>query len=360
MKKVKINNKSIEIFCGTGGVGKTTLATSRALYLAYKKYKILLITIDPAKRLKEILDLNDEDAGKVKKISSQIFKHYRKNKINFSFDALLMSPAATLKRLGKLNETQNELANPILKILTKPYGGTNEIMSIIEVQYHLSTNKYDAIILDTPPGKHFIDFLQSSQKIQDFFDKSFIDIFMHLGKSIGDHRLTQEAKGILSAFMSSGIKKLLHYLEKVTGASFIDEFINAIIAIYNNKESFVEALNFQENLKDQDFSNWFLVTSIEQQNLSEAFELQNEALEFMHQDNFLAINKSVTTYLNDWRIEKNSSFTRLKESMVSKESKAQNFAKRRFKKIIEFNEIFKSSPGEHVYHLAQHWKKWDK
>ncbi|MBT6324576.1 MAG: AAA family ATPase, partial [Bdellovibrionales bacterium] len=60
----EIKHKPIEIFCGTGGVGKTTLATSRALFLASKNLKVLLITIDPAKRLKQILSLNDDDSGR--------------------------------------------------------------------------------------------------------------------------------------------------------------------------------------------------------------------------------------------------------------------------------------------------------
>ena len=52
-----IPQKQVELFCGTGGVGKTTIATARALNLAKQNKKVLLITIDPAKRLKQILNL---------------------------------------------------------------------------------------------------------------------------------------------------------------------------------------------------------------------------------------------------------------------------------------------------------------
>ena len=63
-----IKHKPIEIFCGTGGVGRTTLATSRALYLASHGHKVLLITIDPSHRLKQILNMQEEESGVIVQI----------------------------------------------------------------------------------------------------------------------------------------------------------------------------------------------------------------------------------------------------------------------------------------------------
>ncbi|MCK5073365.1 MAG: AAA family ATPase [Bacteriovoracaceae bacterium] len=356
MKQLK--SKQIEIFCGTGGVGKTTLATSRALNLASKNKKILLVTVDPARRLKQILDIDDsKDLGIIKKIRTSKFTG-RKSKNEHFFDALLLSPAITMTRVGELNKTTTDLANPILKVLTRPYGGLNEIMSIVEVQHQLSTGKYDTIILDTPPGKHFIDFLQASEKIKHFFDKSFVEIFKYLGKSI-EHK-AQEAissKGIFSSLISSGVKKLLSYLEKVTGSKFVDQFITAVIAIYKSKESFMDALIFQEQLKDESVSNWFLVTSIEQQKLDEAGELQCLAVQFMHHDNFLAINKCLGSYLEKWELEDSDSdlLKSLKENMLHKEKKLSTFSMKNFSKILEFPEILEETPEKHVHELSKHW-----
>ena len=77
--------KPIEIFCGTGGVGKTTLASSRALYWALKGKKVLLITIDPARRLKEVLNLNDQKSGEIEKVNSSLFKPYLGDIENLEF-----------------------------------------------------------------------------------------------------------------------------------------------------------------------------------------------------------------------------------------------------------------------------------
>lgn len=347
--------KKVEIFCGTGGVGKTTLATSRALYLAHLGHNVLLITIDPAKRLKQVLRIEDQDAGKVATISTNIFcdeihgKPFKKE----SFDALLMNPFETFGSIGKMaGKDERWKDNIILKILTKPYGGMNEIMSLVEVQQQIQKNYYDTIVLDTPPGKHFIDFLESSQKINKFFDKSFMEIFRYLGKS-AEEKVTKP--GLIKSIVTSGVKKLLSYLEKVTGADFVDTFIDAVYLIYQNKDGFLDAIKFSENLKSQDFSNWFLVTSVEQMKAREASELRSMAQNFMHQDNFLVINKCLAVHLNQWSLAPDSELTQLKQSMSEREKILKDFAGQNFTHTLEFSEVMAASPQSHVSSLATEW-----
>jgi anion-transporting ArsA/GET3 family ATPase len=236
-----MTTKKFEIFSGTGGVGKTTLATSRAIDLAKQGKSTLLITIDPAKRLRELLNMSINDSGKVIHIPDPLADNSQ-----LELHVELMDPTMTFKRIAEDSGHPEVLNNRILKILTKPYGGLNEILAIVELNLQLKTDKFDVIVLDTPPGSHFLDFLDSVDRIKLFFDQSFVDIFQYLGKKVEKSSAGNIGKRMMGFVVSKGIKKLLKYLNKVTGDKFVDDFIEAIIAIYQTKSSFLDALKLLE------------------------------------------------------------------------------------------------------------------
>ena len=346
-----IESKQFEIFSGTGGVGKTTMATSRAIEIARNGKKVLLITIDPSKRLKELLGMKDDDAGEVVKIIDPL-------KINeeIEFDALLMNPEKTIARIAEKTKTQDVLQSRILKILSKPYGGLNEILSIVELQMNLEKNIYDTIVLDTPPGSHFLDFLESVDKISAFFDQSFIDIFDYIGKKTQKNSMGTGRK-FMTMMVSTGVKKLLSYLQKVTGGIFIEDFMEAVGAIYTSKDSFVAALNLQKELKNHSKANWYLVTSVDQNKLKEAIELQDHAKDLLDEKTYIILNKCLQDKLDNWiPAEDDALAIKLKDSFVHRENDLKSFMKSKFKNVLEFNEVLKVSPLDHVKELSEQWK----
>lgn len=351
---MKIPAKTFEIFSGTGGVGKTTLATSRAIYLARNGKKVLLITIDPAKRLKEVLGIEDKDAGEIITLNDPL-----QNGESLSLDVELMSPDTTIKRIAGRSQSEDIATNRIMKILSKPYGGLNEILAIVELQMNLEKNIYDCIVLDTPPGSHFLDFLESVDKISAFFDQSFIDIFNYLNKKV-DTGAMGTGKRLMSMMVSSGVKKLLSYLEKVTGGGFVEDFMDAIAAIYSSKESFLGALQLQKELKNHQQSNWYLVTSVDQNKIKEALELQSHAKDLLDKETYVVLNKCLHEKLNQWSPSDGDILaSKLKTSFSHKEEELKRLMNSRFEKVLEFSEILKLSPLDHVKELTEQWNKFN-
>lgn len=352
---VKIQAKQFEIFSGTGGVGKTTLATSRAIHLARSGKRVLLITIDPAKRLKELLGIKDEDAGKTISLTDPL-----KTGEEITLDAQLMSPDATIRRIANQTNSHDIAHNRIMKILSKPYGGLNEILAIVELQMNYEKNQYDCIVLDTPPGAHFLDFLEGVDKISTFFDQGFIDIFNYLNKKVSNTKAMGAGKKFMTMVVSTGVKKLLSYLENVTGGAFVEDFMEAVAAIYSSKDSFLSALHLQKELKDHKRSNWYLVTSVDQNKIKEALELQSHAVDLLDKETFVILNKCLQEKLNQWTPEEDDQLAmKLKTSFGHKEKELKNLMSEKFDHILEFSEILKLSPLEHVKELSMQWEKFN-
>jgi anion-transporting ArsA/GET3 family ATPase len=344
---LSLSTKSFEIFCGTGGVGKTTLATARALQLAAQGKKVLLITIDPAKRLKDLLSLSGDVAGEVVSVELDGLKLH----------ALLMSPEKTIKRMALAHNTPDLASNRIVQILSRPYGGMNEILSMIEVQMQFDSGRFDVVVLDTPPGAHFLDFLESLNKIKSFFDQSFIEIFSYLGQKTAKAGKKVFGAALINRFISGGVRKLLSYLQSVTGTKFIDDFIEAVQIIYQSREAFVKGLALQDKLKAREQCNWFLVTSVEQGKAEEAIELRSHASHFIHQDHFLVLNKCLEEELKTWEPQ-DESLGIIKRSLENKEKRLKQNLKDVFPVVLEFPEIMSLSPLDHIQQLTKKWNDY--
>lgn len=371
IKEVILDFPKLEIFCGTGGVGKTTLAASRAYFWALQGKKVLLITIDPSQRLKQILCLREKLAGEVENIYWPDCGFDEGN-----FHALLMNPRKTLEKIilrqiGDEEERRKSFtSNRILNILSRPYGGLHEILGVLEVEAQLNSNMYDKVILDTAPGEHFLDFLDNGKRFKAFFEQNFIEMFIALKNKLTQHKTSQI--GFFGHFIQSGIKKLLDYLQHITGEKFVNEFIDTVGLVYRLKSSFLKAIQFEADfLLNQNRSLWFLVTAVDHDKIKEAIILKQKVQEGFFSQGIGIINKCQArnwekAYEEQKLNSKQSIKPRSKKiveelyfSFKVKEEKIREMMTGHFSKVVEFDEVIDNSPLVQLKELVKSWPHWE-
>ncbi|MDA8792261.1 AAA family ATPase [Bacteriovoracaceae bacterium] len=336
-------HSKIEIFCGTGGVGKTTLSTARAISLTKKGNNCLLITIDPSHRLKDYLKISEIKPGQIYDVANPQINNTADSKLS----AMLMDVASTTKRIAQKSGSEKLLNSKFINILTSPFGGLNEIFALVELYMQYEEKKYDYIILDTPPGGHFIDFLQSINKIRRFFDSSFIEIFNHLN---------QESKNIsiLKKVVASGAKTLLSYLKKVTSEEFIDDFLEAVYSLHDVKDIFLKTLSWDDLFENDNVTRWFLIGNYSHDKISDILHMQDSLTSFKNKEKYICLNRSNFEDLSTW--EPSSQVNQeLKQSLLSKELKVNSSLRENSIKFISFLDIHSNDISLILENLSTQW-----
>jgi anion-transporting ArsA/GET3 family ATPase len=164
----------IVVVVGSGGVGKTTIAAALALRGALEGRRTMVLTIDPARRLAEALGLAGLRAGGERIAVERL-------------EAAGLDPRAPLSA-GMLDQTSawdefiarhspspevrdTILANAFYQNLSRSFAGSTEYMAIEELSRIEETGDYDLIVLDTPPSRHALDFLEAPRRLEEFFDR---------------------------------------------------------------------------------------------------------------------------------------------------------------------------------------------
>jgi anion-transporting ArsA/GET3 family ATPase len=314
----------IEIFCGNGGVGKTTLSYSRALFLARSGFKTLILTIDPSKRLKEFVQINKEQ-----NLSVEIFDAEE------VFQNLL--------------ESKGTEENRLLKILMSNMAGMNEILSLVYLQMVIKKSDYQRIVLDTPPGQHFIDFIENGMKLDKFFNKRIEQVISVISRP-------NKTVTFLARFIDQGVSKVIDSLNKVTGQNFVSEFLNALQIIFQLKDEFKEAAELSNKLVNDNLSTWYFVYSSKHYNLEDLTGMLSK----IKQKNTLGVmNRSMLKDIQQLLNLENLNQTEKNYLLSYQEIEATVVKKINplFKTNLIFPEVNSSKLKEQIEMLTNHWKE---
>ncbi len=183
MLKDSLRNRRCILVCGGGGVGKTTLSASIALAATLYHSRVLVVTIDPAKRLAEAFGFEMSDLEKIGaplEITAE-----KKQKLGMSEGASLsvgiLNPKYVLTEILEqvLDEHQRKKLTGTLLYgqLSEMIYGLQEYTAYEWVTRMLKENRYDLIILDTPPAFHAKDFFSAPERITRLMESKVFQIF---------------------------------------------------------------------------------------------------------------------------------------------------------------------------------------
>jgi anion-transporting ArsA/GET3 family ATPase len=171
----------IVVCCGSGGVGKTTTSAALAVRAADRGRRVAVLTIDPARRLAQALGLTElgNEPGRVAGVPEPVLDgrspeapgggelHAMMLDMRRTFDEMVQTHA-TPERAATI------LANPFYQTISSSFSGTQEYMAMEKLGQLAATGRWDLIVVDTPPSRSALDFLDAPQRMSTFLDGRMI------------------------------------------------------------------------------------------------------------------------------------------------------------------------------------------
>src|SRR4051812_5330939 len=198
-----LDGKRIVICAGSGGVGKTTTAAAVALGMAERGLRVVVVTIDPARRLANSLgleELGNEPHRIAVDVEGELWAMMLDSKR--TFDELI-------ERLAPDERTRDEVfANRIYQQLSSAVAGSQEFTAIAKLYELDQEGGFDLLVLDTPPSRNALDFLDAPGRLTGFFQGRAIRVFLRPAGLGG--RLLGRGTGIASGL-----------LQRVTGVDLL-------------------------------------------------------------------------------------------------------------------------------------------
>ena len=157
----------IVVTCGSGGVGKTTTAAALALRAAEHGRRTVVLTIDPARRLAQSMGLTELDntPRRVQGVEGELFAMMLDMKRTFDD---VVSAHSTPERAEQI------FANPFYQSLSSSFAGTQEYMAMEKLSQLAESGEWELIVVDTPPSRSALDFLDAPQRLGRFLDGRMI------------------------------------------------------------------------------------------------------------------------------------------------------------------------------------------
>ena len=175
-------SRGIVVVCGSGGVGKTTTAAALAVRAARAGRRVLVCTIDPSRRLATSLGLT-QLSGRPRAIDLKRLPPPPPPAPGGTLHAMVLDVKSTFDDLVTRHTTDEAareriLGNRFYRHVSAAVAGSHEYMAMEKLLDLAADEAYDLVVLDTPPTRHALDFLEAPDRLLDFLDTSTLRWFL--------------------------------------------------------------------------------------------------------------------------------------------------------------------------------------
>jgi anion-transporting ArsA/GET3 family ATPase len=249
-----LTGKEICICAGPGGVGKTTTSAAIALGMAAEGKKAAVLTIDPARRLANSLGL-PELGNEERRVETEL-------EPPGELWAMMLDAKRTFDDLIEKHAPDERtrdavLRNRIYQELSSAVAGSQEYMAMEKLYELYQEERYDVLVLDTPPTRNALDFLEAPQRLARFIDSRSLQFFLKPGRA-----------GL--KILGRGTSLVFSTLKRITGVDLLQDLSDFFQSFGGMAEGFEERARRVNELLSDRRTAFFIVTSPERDSIDEA------------------------------------------------------------------------------------------
>lgn len=235
--------------CGVGGSGKTTAAAAIGVALAQRGERAVVLTIDPARRLADALGV-DVLGNQPQPVPMDAIGGGR-------LDAMMLDRKATFDDLVQRHAPDPDtaarlLANPYYAAVSTRLTGSHEYMATEKLQQLVEAGRWDAVVLDTPPAQHAIEFFTAPQRVSRLFEQGVLSVLTAPGRGLAGAATRQAVKLLERVAGALVLEDISEFFRLISGLSGVIRDRNAAVyqLLHSDRTRFLLVSPPQEDQQD--------------------------------------------------------------------------------------------------------------
>ena len=265
-----LEGKKICICAGSGGVGKTTTSAALAAGMAARGKKVAVLTIDPAKRLADSLGL-PELGNTERRVDPALFERHGIATDGGELWAMMLDAKATFDEVVSKHapdaETRDRiLSNRIYRELSNALAGSQEYMAMERLFELHQEDRYDLLVLDTPPSRNALDFLDAPRRLTQFIEGRSLQVFLR-------------PTGLGMKIFGRGTSMMFSVLKRITGMDLLEDISEFFQAFSGMVGGFRERAKRVNELLADERTSFLVVCAPQGEPISEAVYFHRKLVE---------------------------------------------------------------------------------